>query len=388
MKFTIDRSEFINLLSDATKAIAPNTTIPVLQNIQLEIKNNQLTLTSSNSDLTIVQTYAGNDDHPLTNLTDGSFSMPGRFLLNVIKKMSGETVTVDNSKNAHRANVTSDRAHFHIPATDGSVYPHLPEISKPKEVVISAKNLLDTIKRVQFATSTEETRPILTAVNFVLDSTIKVNATDSHRLSLVQIKTSKIDNEIEKTSLNLPQVNLKQISTLLNKLPEDATVTFECEADDNSNVTKINFGNFQIISRQIVGNYPNVEQLVPQSSLTKLNIDRLEFLNALERAALTAHSMKELVVNLTLNAEKQEVSLASQTPDSANPSTDEKLLFNELTGESLKISFNPDYMIDALKAFSCDQLVLSFSGSLRLVLIENPEETNTFKHILTPVRTF
>lgn len=388
MKFTIDRSEFINLLNDATKAIAPNTTIPVLQNIQLEIKNNQLTLTSSNSDLTIVQTYAGNDDHPLTNLTEGSFSLAGRFLLNVIKKMSGETVTVDNSKNAHRANVTSDRAHFHIPATDGSVYPHLPEISKPKEVAISAKNLLDTIKRVQFATSTEEARPILTAVNFVLDSTIKVNATDSHRLSLAQIKASKIDNEIEKTSLNLPQVNLKQISTLLNKLPEDATVTFECEADDNSNVTKINFGNFQIISRQIVGNYPNVEQLVPQSSLTKLNIDRLEFLNALERAALTAHSMKELVVNLTLNAEKQEVSLASQTPDSANPSTDEKLLFNELTGESLKISFNPDYMIDALKAFSCDQLLLSFSGSLRPMLIENPEDTNTFKHILTPVRTF
>lgn len=388
MKFTINRQSFTELLNNATKAISNYTAIPILHNVQLEIKSDTLKVTSSDTDLTIVQSFTSSEDEPLTDTIDGAMSMPGRFLLNAIKKMSGGSVTIDNSKNPTRATVSSDRAHFHIPTRPADEFPKLPELDNPKKLTMSASDLINALKHTLFAASKEETRPILNGVNLLLRSPMVFNATDSHRLSIFQTNVKQIDNDLEKTSLNLPQDNLKRISNLLTKQPENSEVTLLIDPGNDQNQVKINFGNYQLYSRQLVGNYPEVDNLVPKESTTKLNIDRKELLGAIQRASLTAHSMKNLVVNLTLNPEKQTAKLSCPTTDSGNASTDEELVINNLTGEELKISFNPDFMTDALKAFNSDQILLIFNGSLRPILIINPEKADTFKHILTPIRTF
>ena len=67
---------------------------------------------------------------------------------------------------------------------------------------------------------------------------------------------------------------------------------------------------------------------------------------------------------------------------------EEELQFDAITGQELAISFNPDYMGDALKSFGGVKVKLAFTSPLRPFTLVPVDDQANFVQLITPVRTF
>ena len=394
MKFTINRSQFNQLLTNANRAINPSGTIPALQFIKLELTSQKLVLTTSNSDLTIVQSVdTQDDDNPITSIESGSLLLPARFLLNVVKKMSGKQVTVTKTDEDVKAKITSDQAKFNLPTLDTSAYPHLPGLEDATSVTLNVGSLKTLYRQEGFAAYGQENRPILTGIFLTTDNEHQLigYATDSHRLSKSIIASQGLE-KTDKLSIILPKDNLKHINGLVNGMDDATPVTLFFAEQDS--VVKFQVNNYQIYSRQLTGNYPTVDRLIPESFTSSLTLDRKALLAVVERAQLSAQINHNEVVQLDFNAKEQTAKLSTKASNSSNPSTEEQLVFDQLVSENdeqaLSISFNPSYLKDALQAFQSDQVVLKFNKSLNPFIIKatGTDNDDQFIHLVTPIRTF
>ena len=65
------------------------------------------------------------------------------------------------------------------------------------------------------------------------------------------------------------------------------------------------------------------------------------------------------------------------------------MLFRSVSGENIEISFNPDYLRDALNTFDGGEATLKLISTLRPFVIVPTEADNNknFVQLITPIRT-
>ena len=183
MKFTINRNLFIENLNNVMRAISSRATIPILSGIKLDLTEDELTLTGSDTDISIEIQIPVNDD--LNVESTGSIVLPARFFSEIVKKLPGKDFSFE-VKESFQTQIISENSEFTINGLDANNYPRLPEIPDAASFTISGKTFREIINETQFATSNDQTRAILTGV----------------RSSLVQIKL--------KLSQLIPTVYLKE----------------------------------------------------------------------------------------------------------------------------------------------------------------------------------
>ena len=125
MKFTINRTAFINQLNNVLRAISSKTTIPILTGLKMVVNNDNIVLTGSNSDITIESVIDANDaDNQLTIEEAGAIVLPARFFSEVVKKLPDKHVTIEVAS-GFQAEITSGTAKFQINGQDAENYPPL-----------------------------------------------------------------------------------------------------------------------------------------------------------------------------------------------------------------------------------------------------------------------
>ena len=134
------------------------------------------------------------------------------------------------------------------------------------------------------------------------------------------------------------------------------------------------------------GSYPDTERLIPSESTTSVEFDLAELSSALDRASLLTHAGRNNVVDLTLDTENQTAKLSGESAEIGN--VEEDVAFKKLEGKNLKISFNPDYLRDALRASVTDSVVMEFTQPLRPFTVNPDKDDIDFVQLITPVRTF
>lgn len=398
MQFTINRSQMINIMKKAMNAISPNNAIPVLDSVKLDITDKSFIVTTSNEDITIIQTIPLEDDNnPIKNTQPGSYIVNAKFLDNAIKRLTGDTINFKIDDGKAKMTIKSGRAKFHVASLPGSEYPHMPELDHPDKLTITANELLKSIRQCNFATSKDENRPMLSGMFFTFDKDqFESAATDSHRLSLSKLNVESVDNkfkdEMKRNDCIVSNQNMKSLKSLISKLDPNTIIEWDHQTSVPHAI--LHFDNITIHLRQIEGNYPQVANLIPTEFTTTLTMNRREMLNAIERAGLVADTTKNEVVKLTFaNIEESDtgeghVTLTSQGPD-GTAGTDEELNFKAISGKNLEISFNPIYIKEALQAMTSDNIIFSFTAPLRPFTITDPDDKDKqFIHLVTPIRTF
>ena len=145
-------------------------------------------------------------------------------------------------------------------------------------------------------------------------------------------------------------------------------------------------GNTLFYSRLLEGNYPDTTRLIPDSYDTRVAFDAPELLAAIERASLLSHESRNNVVKITVDPDKKSVTIYGNSPDVGN--VEEDLEPKNLEGNQLEISFNPDYMKDALRSFSQSTINIDFTSALRPFTLTPTEDSDSFVQLITPIRTF
>ncbi len=377
MEFSIQRDYFITQLNDTLKAISPRTTLPILTGIKIDAKNEGIVLTGSDSEISIEITIPNQvDGEEIVNVTEpGSVVLPGRFFVDIIKKLPGREVKLSTNEQFQTL-ITSGHSEFNLSGLDPDQYPLLPQVSSEDTLQLPVKVLKNVIAQTNFAVSTSETRPVLTGVNWLIqENELICTATDSHRLAVRKLKLE--DEEIGDKNVIIPGKALAELNKIMTESEEHIDIFFA------SNQVLFRVGNVNFISRLLEGHYPDTSRLFPENYEIKLALDNSDFYHAIDRASLLAREGGNNVIKLS--AGDEQVELSSTSPEIGT--VKEEVTANEVEGGNLKISFNSKYMMDALKAIDNDEVEVEFFGTMKPFILK-PKDDDTVTQLILPIRTY
>ncbi|MER2060581.1 MAG: DNA polymerase III subunit beta [Niallia sp.] len=377
MKFIIQKENLVQSVQDVMKAITSRTTIPILTGIKIVASEEGVTLTGSDSDISIESFIPKeeNEQEIVDIQQPGSIVLQAKFFSEIVKKLPTNQVEiiVDNLQTTIR----SGKSEFNLNGLDSEEYPHLPQITEQNSIKVPTDLLKNIIKQTVFAVSTSETRPVLTGVNWKIENNDLICiATDSHRLAL---RKAKIEAETEQSfNIVIPGKSLNE----LNRILDDHNEPVEILVTENQILFKTK--HILFFSRLLEGNYPDTNRLIPTESKTDIIVNSKEFLQSIDRASLLAREGRNNVVKFSTMGENL-IEISSFTPEIGK--VIEELVSESVSGEELKISFSAKFMMDALKVLEGSEVKISFTGAMRPFVIHPTNDDSTLQLIL-PVRTY
>lgn len=375
MKVTLNRATFIQELQTVQRAISSKTTIPILTGVKILLEESGLTMTGSNADISI-ETFlsADNEKAQMQIESTGAIVLQARFFSEIVRRLPEDTFTMEVEENNQVA-ITSGKANFTVNGLDADNYPHLPVVERRNQMKLSVAVLNQLINETVFAVSAHESRPILTGVHFVLkEQKLLAVATDSHRLSQ---RVIPLEQDAQEFDIVIPGKSLVELSRSL----ADEEAIIEISIMENQVLFKTD--NMLFYSRLLEGNYPDTNRLIPTSFNTEIDFSVPAFLAAIERASLLSHEGRNNIVKLSINNDS--VVLYGNSPEVGK--VEEALSYEKVTGDPLEISFNPDYMKAALRAFGDISVTIKFISAIRPFTLEPTEGDGDFIQLITPVRT-
>ena len=378
MRFIIQRDHLVQSVQDVMKAITSRTTIPILTGIKIVATEEGVSLTGSDSDVSIESFIPKEDgEKVIVEIKQtGAIVLQAKFFSEIVKKLPTDHVEIE-VQNHLQTIIRSGTSEFNLIGLDADEYPHLPKIEAENVFRIPTDLLKAMIRQTVFAVSTSETRPILTGVNWnVENDQLICIATDSHRLAL---RKAKIEiNTDASYNVVIPGKSLIE----LNKILADNSESIDIVITENQVLFKAT--HLLFFSRLLEGNYPDTSRLIPNESKTDIVLQSKEFLHAIDRASLLAREGRNNVVKFSA-IEDGSIEISSNTPEVGK--VVEEVKSQSISGEELKISFSAKYMMDALKALEGTEIKISFTGAMRPFIIQ-PMNDETILQLILPVRTY
>ncbi len=379
MQVSVKRDKLLTAVSHVTKAVSARTTIPILTGIKLKAGQEGLTLTASDSDVSIEVLIPTEEagEWGVTVFQPGSIVLTARIFSEIVRKLSGEEIQISVDERLATL-IRSGQAEFTINGMNAGDFPQLPHLEEDKIFSIQSDLLKTMLRQTVFAVSTSEMRPILTGIMWSLDQgQLKFVSTDSHRLAG---RTAMVEC-IEELQFNNVVVPGKSCNELIKILDDDQT-SVDIVVSENQILVKSK----QILfySRLLEGTYPDTARIIPQGSKTEVVVSTKDFLQSIERASLLSREGKSNVVRLLTMADGN-VEISSNAPEIGKVMEIVRPL--SLDGEELKISFNAKYMIEALRSLDSGEIRVSFTGAMSPFVIR-PTEHDWILHLILPVRTY
>lgn len=392
MQLTIDRNQLDSILTKAVTTVANKPIIPSLTGVRLTLDKHNLTVTTSNEDISLIQTIpVKDDDHPLQDVQADDILLPARYLQKLIKKFTGDTVKFKTTDNPGMIYVSSGKSKFKLAYQQGSAFPKLPQIGQAQHYQITNQALQKILKQDLISASNNEARPALNGINFNLNPAqhqLRAVATDSHRLSRTIEGVQELDDSQDTINETIPATSLKALEKITNKYPDDQILDLFHSTEIKQMQFKVD--NLIIYCRSLDVQYPNTEQLMPKEPNLTIKLDRHAFYQVMDRMSLASNT--DQVANLTVNSDGQAEIANDDNKDvcsAQEPLETDEINFTDknLQDENFKIAFNIDYIKDGLKAMTGDTVIISFWESLRPFTITDPDNTD-FIYLVTPIRVF
>ncbi|MFD3258939.1 DNA polymerase III subunit beta [Paenibacillus lentus] len=378
MKIRILKHELNESIQHVSKAISSRTTIPILTGIKLEVNFQGMTLTASDTDISI-QAFIPAEDHDKQIVQierPGSVVLPAKFFVEIIKKLPSQEIEME-VKEGFQTLIRSGSTDIQMVGLDPEEFPVLPSIEEDQIIMIPGDLLKNMIKQTAFSISTNETSPILTGILWNLsDSQFKFVATDRHRLAS---RTAVLDDAADIRFSNIV-ISGKTLNELSKIIPDQNTM-IEIVVADNQVLFKID--RILFYSRILDGTYPDTSKIIPTTYKTELVLDTKKLSDSIDRAYLLSREEKTNIVRLqTMDDGTIEISSSSSELGKVT----EQLEVAKFEGDPLRISFNSKYMLDVLKVVESQQLHIGFTGAMSPIIIKPLDDSQSL-YLILPYRT-
>ena len=213
MKLTIKKDLLLDALNKVSKAISTKNLIPVLAGIKFELKKKKLTLTASDNDITIQTSINCNSDDDFTVESEGSIIIQGKYVLDIVRKLPDKYINIEVVDEL-KILIYTENSEFNLNGISESEYPNIGLEESKKKVNIKAGTFKSIINQTAFASSNEESKPVLTGINFnIVGDVLECNSTDSYRLAR---KVVKLDNVSEENyNIVIPSHNILEFASFI-----------------------------------------------------------------------------------------------------------------------------------------------------------------------------
>jgi DNA polymerase III subunit beta len=377
LKLTILRHDLNEAIQNVSKAVSSRTTIPILGGIKIDATFTGVTLTASDTDISI-QSFIPLETPDKTIATverTGSVVLPAKFFVEMVKKLPHEEVLIDVSDRFSTI-IQSGSTDIQLAGLDPEEFPVLPTVAEDQVFSIPGDLLRDMIRQTVFSVTTNESSPILTGVLWNLqDGVLKFVATDRHRLAS---RTAPVEaTEVRFSNVVISGKTLSELA----KIVPDQNVMVDIVVAESQVLFKL--GNVLFFSRMLDGTYPDTSKIIPQTFKTELVLHTKMLSDAIDRAYLLSREEKTNIVRLS-TTESQGIEISSSSSELGR--VQEQLDATQMNGEPLRIAFNSKYMLDVLKVIDSEELFIGFTGAMSPIIIKPRDHDNTL-HLILPYRT-
>ena len=305
-------------------------------------------------------------------LRPGSAVLPARLVLEVVRSLPADIVTLEMRSQEQDVELISGPAKFHLRTLRSEDFPALADPDAATRMTLPAQAFVDTALQVSRSASKDETRPVLTGVLISAGGQeLTMVATDSYRLS---VKHTTLDSALDGTiEANVPARALQELARIAQSVDEP-----ELAISLGQNQVVFEIGGIVLSSRLIDGQFPNYRQLLPESVEHELRLSSTEIADVVRRISLLAQKNAPL----RLSFSEGELTVSAQTPDVGEAS---EMIPVPFSGEPFEIGFNPEFLRDGLESVESGELVLKLISPLRPGLIESPDG-GEFVYLIMPIR--
>ena len=371
MKLVIERTILLENLSNVMRAISPRNIIPILNGVKFELTEDGLTLTASDSDVTISAFIEKKEIKHIEQT--GSIVIQSKYLLDIIRKLPNTDINIaviDSLKVV----ISTENTIYNLNCLNTGDYPQINFETTKTPLVISSDLLKKILHQTLFAVSTQESRPLLTGLNLKINGKVlEWVATDSYRLAK---KTIMLDNEYGVDEVVIPGKNLNELDKIL-------TAEANVEIHLFNNKILFNYNKYQFQSSLLSGTYPNTSNLIPTDFEIIITTSLNSYFSAIDRAALLTQNKDKNVIKL--ETKEKEILITSFASEIGK--VEENIPVNKNTNNELSISFSSKYMMEALKTFDEDDLLILLNTDSKPIVLKSIKDESLIQLIL-PIKTY
>ncbi len=365
MRFTCEKNMLVSALNIAGRAVAPKSTLPVLEGILCRAEHD-LSFTGYNMETGITYEIEAEITDP------GVCVLPAKLFGDIIRRLPEGPVTVVVDDN-YKVSIRAGYASFTISAESAQDYPELPDVSSGRQVFIPQKELKELISGTIFAVSENNARPIHTGVKFeVEEKSISAIAVDGFRLAR---RTYHPEGSTGRTlSFVVPSAGLKEVEKILTDSDEEAAFTL--------GVKHILFtiGGATLVCRLLEGEFLDWKRVVPTDCPVKLCAHVSDLSASIERVGLIVSEKYKSPVRCVFSDQV----LLLKTNTTIGAAEDRCSIAGD--GKELEIGFNVKYLADALRVIPSEEVVLELTNGLSPIVLTPADDKKDFSYMVLPVR--
>jgi len=361
VRITCTKDDLVTRLGIVSRAVSTRGAVQVLAGVLVQARDGLLELAATDMELSLRTTL------PASVEGEGSLVVPGRLLLELVRLLPADEVTISYRPEDGTAEISSGAYSSRVNVFAAEDFPRLPTVDVPLHA-IAAPSLLSTIERVARAASRDESRPVLTGILVRFEGEkLVMAATDSYRMS---VKETVLENPGPELEAIIPARALQELARI-------GATAETIQLGVNENHVVFGAGDAWLTTRRIDGQFPNVQQLLPETFETELDLPRAELLDVVRRAGVMAQRNAPLRLRfaegeLTISAQSQDV---GETRESIPAG---------YTGEPLEIGFNADFLREGLESVAAETVQLKLINPLRPGLLSAADDA--FWYLIMPIR--
>ena len=365
MKFIVSSLKLLKAVQSLSGVINSNNTLPILDDFLFNISDNELRITASDLETTMIVTI-----QPDLVEGAGEVTIPARLLIDILKNFPDIPVSFNIDESTLAIEITTGEGRYKMVGHKSDEFPKVPVLQEPMTWEIPADVLACGFEKTVFATGNDEIRPVMPGVFMEMTNNgLNFVATDAHKLvryRRLDIKTDTL------ASFIVPKKPINQLkSALAGKADETVVVEF------NKTNASFTMSGFKLVCRLIDGKYPNYEAVIPKANPNKLTIDRQLLLSAIRRVAIFSSKATH---QIRFKIAGQELTLTAEDLDYYNEAK-ERLACN-YSGDDMEIGFNSRFFQEMLGNLSQQEILLEMSAPNRAGLILPVDNQNADEDIL------
>ena len=363
MKIICNKSDLLKGVNIALRAVPVRTTLSILECIVIDATEMDIKLTANDMELGIETRVEGDI------LEKGRIALDAKFLAEIMRKLPDTEITIETDAN-FVATISFDKSFLQIPGKDAEDFSYLPYIERNKSISMSQFSLKEIIRQTIFSIGDNESNKVMTGELFeIIDNNLRVVSLDRFRVSIRNIKLEGYKEDIK---VIVPGKTLNEISKILSGSLEDEVNIFF-----TPNHIVFEFDNTVVVSRLIEGEFFKINQMLTKDYSTKIDINKKELLDCIDRATLLVKEGNKKPVIFDIKNGTMNINIVSNF-GKMNEDID-----IEKDGNDIKIAFDPKFLIDALRVIDKESISMYYMNAKAPCTIRDDE--SSFIYLILPV---